>query len=143
MGSWDYQCGVIDAFNEIVRAGVKKLALSHPVATQKEAEQLIPFVEQITAHYQTKWKLEKELLITDLFPYSANQGKIVFLFYEDPVVFETYLTLKQRKQALLEKNAYTGSKRREIACCFGRLLSYSEEAIARLIDENSEKEDEL
>ena len=30
---YSYQCGAIDCFNEMVRAGVKRLALSHPVDT--------------------------------------------------------------------------------------------------------------
>ena len=34
---YSYQCGVIDAFNEVVRAGVKRIALSHPVDTKEEA----------------------------------------------------------------------------------------------------------
>ena len=29
--SYSYQCGVIDCFNEMVYAGVKSLALSHPM----------------------------------------------------------------------------------------------------------------
>ena len=28
---YSYQCGVIDCFNEMVRSGVKALALSHPM----------------------------------------------------------------------------------------------------------------
>lgn len=34
---FSYQCGVIDAFNEVVKAGVKRIALSHPVSTREEA----------------------------------------------------------------------------------------------------------
>ena len=30
MDKYSYQCGVIDAFNEVVRAGVKRLTLAHP-----------------------------------------------------------------------------------------------------------------
>ena len=30
MNQLDYHCGVIDAFNEMIACGVKKMALSHP-----------------------------------------------------------------------------------------------------------------
>ena len=41
--SYSYQCGVIDCFNEMVRAGLKKIALSHPSASIEERNDLIPF----------------------------------------------------------------------------------------------------
>ena len=31
---YSYRCGVIDCFNEMVRAGLKKIALSHPTDTK-------------------------------------------------------------------------------------------------------------
>ena len=40
---YSYQCGMIDAFNEVVKAGGKRLALSHPVDTLEEAQALLPF----------------------------------------------------------------------------------------------------
>ncbi len=48
---FSYQCGVIDAFNEVVRAGVKRIALSHPVDSREEAMELIPFSQQIAEEY--------------------------------------------------------------------------------------------
>ena len=40
---YSYQCGVIDAFNEVVRAGVKRIALSHPADSREEAMELSSF----------------------------------------------------------------------------------------------------
>ena len=37
--NYDYHCGVIDAFNEVIKAEVKNLALSHP-SSKEEIEQL-------------------------------------------------------------------------------------------------------
>ena len=45
LDSFSYQCGVIDAFNEVVKAGVKRIALSHPTDTLAECQALIPFSE--------------------------------------------------------------------------------------------------
>ena len=44
--NYDYHCGVIDAFNEVIKAEVKHMALSHP-STSQEIEELLPFAEKI------------------------------------------------------------------------------------------------
>ncbi|MBE6114951.1 MAG: GNAT family N-acetyltransferase [Erysipelotrichaceae bacterium] len=133
-----YQCGVIDAFNEIIRADVKQLALSHPT-TKEDIEKVIPFTQEITQEYGTKYEVEEHLLITDLFPYSSNLGKTVILFWKNDEVIHKYHELKNRKQKALENNTYN-EIREEIAREFGRLLSYSEESITKFIAENPEKE---
>ena len=95
LDGYSYQCGVIDAFNEVVRAGVKRIALSHPVDSREEAMELIPFSQQICQQY-------------------GNH--------------------------LLEQQAYQGEARRQIAVEYGKLLSYSPEAIERYLAQNEEKE---
>lgn len=138
MDAMSYQCGVIDAFNEIVKAGVKDLALSHP-ASAKEIYELLPFVISITQKYGTSYEVENDLLITDLFPFTANKGKTVILFWKDPIVIEKYHELKKWKAYSLKHGTYHET-REEIAKEFGKLLSYSEKAIDRMIRENMEKE---
>lgn len=133
-----YHCGVIDAFNEIFRADVKKLALSHPT-TIEDIEKLIPFTKEITVKYGTKYEVEEELLITDLFPYSSNLGKTVILFWKHDEVIHKYHDLKKWKQEALVNHTYN-QVREEIAREFGRLLSYSEESITKFIQENKEKQ---
>ena len=80
--NYDYNLGVIDAFNEVIKAGVKNLALSHP-NTYEDTLTLLPSVKEITNQYGTKYEIEPNLLITDLFPYSANKGKTVILFWKN------------------------------------------------------------
>ena len=74
-----YALGVCDAFCEVVRAGVKRIALSHPF-TQDELDTVLgaDFIRDCTAiaaqygcgaHHQT------EPLLTDLFPISLNAGQ--------------------------------------------------------------------
>ena len=46
--SFSYQCGVVDAFNEMVAAEVKALALSHPMDTREEMEALIAYAHEIS-----------------------------------------------------------------------------------------------
>ena len=43
------------SFNEVIKAEVKNLALSHPSSNQ-EIMQLLPFVEKITQQYGTKYE---------------------------------------------------------------------------------------
>ena len=75
LDSFSYQCGVIDAFNEVVKAGVKRIALSHPTDTLAECQALIPFSEQICRQYGNHFYVEQEPLLTDLFPVSLNRRR--------------------------------------------------------------------
>ena len=136
--NYEYHCGVIDAFNEVIKAEVKNLALSHP-STTKEIEELIPFVEKITKQYGTKYEIEPELIITDLFPYTENNGKTVILFWKHDTIIQKYHELKQQKAMALENGTYH-EVRESIAYQFGKLLSYSDEAIQQYIQNNTEKE---
>lgn len=140
LDGYSYQCGVIDAFNEVVRAGVKRIALSHPVDTKEEMMELIPFSQQICRQYGNRFYLEESPLLTDLFPISLNKGKYNIIYYRQEEDIRQYLALKKRKQQLLEQQAYQGEARRQIAVEYGRLLSYSPEAIERYLAQNEEKE---
>ena len=138
--SYSYACGVIDCFNEIVRAGVKRIALSHPEGSREGRDRLIPFSQQICSQYGTKMYIEDDPLITDLFPYSMNLCKYNIIYYKFESDIQEYLTLKQKKRELVLSGRYSGEPRAEIARRFGKLLSYSDEAIETLISSNNEKE---
>ena len=140
LDGYSYQCGVIDAFNEVVRAEVKRIALSHPVDTKGEAMELIPFSQQICQQYGNHFYLEESPLLTDLFPISLNKGKYNIIYYRQEEDLRQYLALKKRKQQLLEQQAYQGEARRQIAVDYGKLLSYLQEAIERYLAQNKEKE---
>lgn len=140
MEQYSYHCGVIDAFNEVIKAGVKDLALSHPIDSEDMLLRLEAFSKQICQKYHTYYYVEKELLITDLFAKQANIGKYSILYYKDEKSIKKYLALKELKKVLLKNQQYTGSRREEIAYQFGKLLSYSNDAIGTLIQNNSDKE---
>ena len=103
LDSFSYQCGVIDAFNEVVKAGVKRIALSHPTDTLAECQALIPFSEQICRQYGNHFYVEEEPLLTDLFPVSMNRGKFNILYYRDERDIQLYLSLKEEKKRLLKQ----------------------------------------
>ena len=112
---FSYQCGVIDAFNEVVKAGVKRIALSHPVSTREEALSLVPFSEKICAQYGNHFYFDESPLLTDLFPISLNKGKFNIIYYRKEEDIQLYLSLKEKKKQLIESGNYHGQARKEIA----------------------------
>lgn len=140
MDAFSYRCGVIDCFNEMVRAGLKPLALAHPCDTAAERDAFLPFCREICAQYGTRFFVEDDPLLTDLFPLSLNRGKFNILFYREEKIRLEYLALKEEKKSLIARGEYHGEARQELACRFGALLGYPRERCLALIVENSEKE---
>lgn len=136
---YSYQCGVMDCFNEMVRAGLKRVALAHPSPTKALRDQYIPFAEQITQKYGTHYYLDDTPLLTDLFPYSLNKDTYNLIFYKNVEDIEEYKLLKELKTSAIQKGEYQAC-RMEIASRFGRLLGYGDETIKKYIDCNEEKE---
>lgn len=138
--AYSYHCGVMDAFCEVVGAGVKQLALSHPFSSLEEMQQYLPYAEQLCKTYHIEYYPESSLLITDLFPASMNKGKHNILFFKEHTVLETYLHLKEQKAVLVKQKQYENEARKEIALAFGKLLSYDESSCLDKILHNTEKE---
>ena len=137
--TFSYELGAADCFCEMVRAGVKRLALAHPCDSPQERDQYLPYFEELCRKYGVKLYVEDEAFLTDLFPLSLNQGKYNALFYQEDSALQEYLALKGEKKAALAQGTY-GQARRDIAWRYGRLLSYTEEGIQRLLESNTEKE---
>ncbi len=126
-----YNLGGIGAFAEVVGAGVKRLALSAPMAPE-EMDALIEEAEKIVERNHAISYRETDFLTTDLFPAEITGGKHVLLIYTGSVKDE-YMALKEEKRALISENRYEGEARRNVARKMGRLLSYSEEKIDALL----------
>lgn len=140
INTYSYQCGVMDAFNEVVRAGVKRLALAHPCDTIEQRDGYLDYAQQLCEKYGNHMYVENDSLLTDLFPISLNKDKYNIVFARDPRDLELYVELHDRKKKLSEKGLYHGEARKQLAVDFGHLLSYSDEAIERLIASNTERE---
>lgn len=136
---YSYHLGAADCFCEMVRAGVKRMALSHPCDTREERDRFLPAFEKLSRKYGVRFYVEDEALLTDLFPLSLNQGKFLVIFYSEEAVLREYLALKQEKEKAAAAGNYQ-ERRGEIARRYGRLLSYTEEGIQRLLDANTERE---
>lgn len=137
--SFSYHLGAADCFCEMVRAGVKRLALSHPCGTKAERDSFLPEFEALCGKYGVKMYVEDQPLLTDLFPLSLNRGKYNVLFYLEDAALREYLDLKAEKEAALAAGTY-GAHREEISRRYGKLLSYTREGTERLLSGNTEKE---
>ena len=131
---YSYELGVMDCFCEMVAAGLKRLAMSHPCDTREERDSYLQDAEKLCRKYGVKLYPEDEAFITDLFPEELNKGKYNYLFYRTGDVLERYMGLKEQQKRLIADHAYTGQERYRIAVEFGKLLSYPEEGIERLIE---------
>lgn len=136
---YSYQLGVIDCFNEMVNAGVKRIAMSHPCRTVEERDGYRPPCLEICARYGTKMYDENDSFVTDLFPGEMNRGASHYIFYRNDEDLEMYLALKRRKEELISEGRYEGEERYRIAWDFGKLLSYTDEAVERMIRDTAGK----
>ena len=126
-----YTLGGIGAFAEVVDIGIKKLALSAPMSPA-ETDDLIEDAQRIAADNNVEIYRESDFLVTDLFSEEITEGKHVLLIYKGGVKDE-YMELKARKKQLVDSGDYEGEAREEIAREFGKLLSYPEERIQKLL----------
>ncbi len=137
---FSYHLGAADCFCEMVRAGVKRLALSHPCDTKEERDRFLPEFQKLCEKYGVNLYVEDDPFLTDLFPLSLNRGKYNVVFYQESGVLQEYLDLKAEKDRAVQSGTYTPEKRRDIATRYGGLLSYTDEGIDRLLLSNNERE---
>jgi hypothetical protein len=133
--SRSYQLGILGGFSEVVRLGVKTLALSE-VMSPEDMDDILPDAQVVADRNDVLLYRETELLVTDLYPSDVALGKHVLLVYTGDTL-EKYLAIKADRKALVEDGKYEGDARREIARRFGRLLSYPDAVIADLISKQT------
>lgn len=127
-----YQLGMITAFAEVVATGVKKLGLSPPLDPEKVAQVMLG-AESVARAHRVFLYLERDFLTTDLFDPEFTRGKHVLLIYQDPKVLDGYMALKVEKEELIKAGKFQGKARKEIAVKLGRLLSYQEDRIEKML----------
>ena len=127
-----YNLGIMGGFAEVVRLGVKKLALSE-VMSPEEMDGVMEDAEIIAKRNEVLLWRETDFLVTDLFPANVAEGKHVLLIYTGDTLDE-YLAIKSDKVALIASNQYSGQARIDIARRFGRLLSYPEAIIDDMLE---------
>lgn len=126
-----YNLGIIGGFAEVVRLGVKKLALSE-VMKPAELDAMMADARIVAERNEVLLYREPDLIITDLYPADVAVGKDVLLIYTGDTLQE-YLKLKKDRETLIANGEYGGAARRQIAVRFGRMLSYPQAVIDELI----------
>jgi hypothetical protein len=126
-----YNLGILGGFSEVVRLGVKKLALSE-VMTPEEMDAMMEDAAAIARRNGVEIWRETDLLVTDLYPADVAKGKHVLLIYTGDTL-DQYNAIKADKKTLVSAGKYHGEAREAIARRFGRLLSYPESVIDELL----------
>ena len=126
-----YYAGSISTAAEFVSYGCKKLALSSTYSDE-ELSALLEHAQQKAKEFGIPIYVEKDLLVTQLFSPTIAEGKTVILFAYNQDVLDEYFSLKAfREKAILEDRLKDSEE--EIAWRFGRLLSYADDTIKRLL----------
>ena len=134
---YSYQLGIIGGFAEVVKLGVKTLALSEVMAPE-EMDHIMHDAQVVAKRNGVELYRETDFLVTDLYPHDVATGKHVLLIYTGDTL-DRYLRIKSDKARLVTSGDYEGTAREEIARRFGKLLSYPEPIISDLL--NKQKED--
>ncbi len=130
-----YQLGIIDSFCEMVAAGVKRLALSHPLE-KREYSELEAAVGVIAGRYGVSFKLEDAFPITDLSPPGSMAGKVVVLFFTDPRTQDEYERLAEAARELARKGEYDAAARKVATLRLCDLLGYPQARLRSLYPED-------
>ena len=127
-----YILGMIYAFAEVVGSGVKRLGLSPPL-TEEEYTAIIQDTKLIAQEYDVTLHTDTSFLETLLFNPEFTRGKIVIHLADSKETLDEYLNLKKQKKKLQETGKLTRDEEEKIARNLGALLSYSEEAVNKLL----------
>ena len=129
-----YYAGINMAFAEIVGAGCKQLALSSPYS-HEVAEEMLEATEYAAKEYNVELMVEPELIVTKLFPSDIAKDKTVILIAHDQSVLDEYKMLKKLKK-YSDEEGNPHDLEVEIAQRFGKLLSYDEANVNRLLEKH-------
>jgi catechol 2,3-dioxygenase-like lactoylglutathione lyase family enzyme len=133
------ESGSLEVFMEMVQAGVKPIALSHPMSSV-EAQLFLPEAKRLSEKYEVEFFRESALIDTDLFNDSVMIGKEVLVIYKGNSL-AVYEMLKSQAAELTKTGEYFGAKKEAVSRAFGRLLGYPTSRINDLLAENSDFRD--
>ena len=81
----------------MVRAGVKRVALSPPCDSKEEWDSFLPEFDKLCGKYGVCYYEEDGAFLTDLFLLSLNQRKFNVIFYSDETALQEYPALNAEK----------------------------------------------
>jgi len=133
------ESGQVEAFAEMVQAGLKPIALGPPMSSV-ELDLFLPEVKRLAAKYEIEFYRETALIGTSLFDSAAVGDMEVLILYKEKGL-DAYQMLKTEVNDLAAKGEYSGKKKEVISRAFGRLLGYPASRINDLLAQNSEFRD--
>jgi len=128
-----HQLGAMTAFAEVVDNGCKRLALSSPM-TREQFASVIEDIREIAAKRDLILHVDDEFLETILFDHEPIRGKTVIHIVAEQATVDEYLGLKEKKQKHREAGTLNKEVELEVAWGLGRLLSYDDDSIKRLLE---------
>ena len=90
--------GEIKAWCEAAKNEAKNMSFSAPF-TLAYYDLLLPFMEELAQSNDVKFYLEKDILVTDLFPEMDLTGIWVFIIFKNRKMIQDYLSLKEENQS--------------------------------------------
>lgn len=131
-----FHSGIILAYAEVVGAGIKRFGLSSPYSPEF-ANEMRPVTEYAAKKRGVLIVPEDSLPVTKLFRRDVAKDKVVYMIAQNQDVLDEYLEVKKLKA---ESDAQGNPDDIEdlIAEKFGKLLSYKDDVINRLIEKNSD-----
>ncbi len=127
-----HQLGAMTAFAEVVENGCKRLALSSPM-TGEQFDSVIEDIREIAGKRNLVLYVDDEFLETVLFDHEPIRGKTVIHIVAKQATVDEYLGLKEKKRKHAEAGTLTDDVEHEVAWGLGRLLSYDDDSIKRLL----------
>lgn len=127
------EAGAFEAFAEMVQAGNKPLALSHPMSAE-DLQMFWPEAEKIAAKYGVEIFRESDLIESALFDLEGIKDMEVILIYSGDAL-DAYQFYKEQISALdpvKDEEQFLAVSR-----SFGRLLGYPNSRINDLLAQNS------
>lgn len=127
-----FQLGMIYAFSEAVGSGVKSLALSPPLS-REGLNDIYDDVKLIAEEFNLKLYVDDDFLTTKLFNPDYTKNKLVIHIAAEKKTINMYKALREKKRIHIRNVTLTDEIEQELARSLGYLLSYSDEAIERLL----------
>lgn len=127
-----HQLGAMTAFAEVVDNGCKRLALSSPM-TGEQFDSVIEDIREIAAKRNLILHVDDDFLETVLFDHEPIRGKTVIHIVAEQATVDEYLGLKEKKRDHGEAGTLNEAVELEVAWGLGRLLSYDDDSIKRLL----------
>ena len=127
-----HQLGAMTAFAEVVDNGCKRLALSSPM-TGEQFDSVIEGIREVAAKRDLILHVDDDFLETILFDHEPIRGKTVIHIVAKQATVDEYKGLKEKKRKHREAGTLSEEVELEVAWGLGRLLSYDDDSIKRLL----------